>query len=91
MKECHKGRKICIVDSGISNLDSVIRSFERLKVQIFVTEKPDNVHEACGVVLPGVGAFANAMESLQQRGLDRAIIEAASKNIPASPEPVDST
>jgi imidazole glycerol-phosphate synthase subunit HisH len=47
-----------------------------------VTEKPDDVSKALGVVLPGVGAFANVMKSLRQRGLDRAVTEAASKNIP---------
>lgn len=82
MKDSYKAKKICIIDSGICNLDSVIRSFDRLKVPLFVTEKPDDLPNACGIVLPGVGAFANAMESLQQRGLDLAIREVASQNIP---------
>jgi glutamine amidotransferase len=82
MRDSFKAKKICIIDSGICNLDSVIRSFDRLKVPLFVTEKPGDLPNACGIVLPGVGAFANAMESLRQRGLDLAIREVASQNIP---------
>jgi len=65
---------IAIVDYGMGNLRSVEKGFERVGAQAQVTRQPEVLREAAAVVLPGVGAFARAMENLSVAGLDRAIL-----------------
>jgi len=60
------GNMIAIIDYGVGNLRSVQKAFEFLGYSAIVTNKPDEVIEASHVVLPGVGAFGNAMESLKR-------------------------
>ena len=70
---------IAVVDYGAGNLRSVAKALERSGVATEVTGDPVAVRRADGVVLPGVGAFADAVTSLRAKGLDdalRASIEA---------------
>lgn len=60
---------IAIVDYGIGNLRSVQKAFEHLGVEAAVVSSPKEVAAADGVVLPGVGAFGDAMVSLRRLGL----------------------
>lgn len=60
---------IAIVDYGRGNLGSVEKAFARLGVPAVVTDDPRLVDDARAVVLPGDGAFHDAMENLQGRGL----------------------
>ena len=60
---------IVIVDYGMGNLRSVWKAFERVGAQIKVSDQPKEIERAQGVVLPGVGAFAPAMQHLRERGL----------------------
>jgi glutamine amidotransferase len=60
---------VTIVDYGSGNLRSVQKSFERLGVAALITSDPDRVAAADAVVLPGVGAFGDAMRALHERGL----------------------
>lgn len=60
---------IAIVDYGSGNLRSVQKSFERLGVEARITSDPNAVSEAGRIVLPGVGAFGDAIRSLRDRGL----------------------
>lgn len=64
---------IAIVDYGAGNLRSVCLAFERIGVSTVVTDDPQVILRSSGVVLPGVGAFADAMASLTNRGLVPAI------------------
>ncbi len=59
---------VAVVQTGTANTASVLASFRRLGATPTVTADPDDVRTAHRVVLPGVGAFAAAMEQLQ--GLD---------------------
>lgn len=65
---------IAIVDYGSGNLRSVQKSFERLGVAAAITGDPSVVGEASHIVLPGVGAFGDAMQALHARGLVEPII-----------------
>lgn len=65
---------IAIVDYGMGNLRSVQKAFERLGYQAEVTDRPERLAAARGVVLPGVGAFGKAMENLTQSGFVSAIL-----------------
>ena len=60
---------IVIVDYEMGNLRSVQKAFERLGYAAEVSDKPDVVAKAERLVVPGVGAFGDAMTALRKRGL----------------------
>lgn len=66
---------IAIVDYGMGNLRSVQKAFERVGFSAAVTSSPEDVRQARGVVVPGVGAFGKAMENLERLGLADAVVE----------------
>ncbi len=59
---------IAIIDSGIANLRSVQKGFQRLGVAAEIVEDPRRLREAAGIVLPGVGAFADGIGKLTSQG-----------------------
>jgi glutamine amidotransferase len=65
---------VTIVDYGSGNLRSVQKAFERLGTAARITDDPQVVAESERVVLPGVGAFGDAMRALRQRGLVEPIV-----------------
>jgi glutamine amidotransferase len=67
---------IAVVDYGAGNLRSVAKALERSGLAPRVTSDLAEVRRADAVVLPGVGAFADAMASLAAKGLDEAVREA---------------
>jgi glutamine amidotransferase len=64
---------IAIIDYGMGNLRSVQKGFERVGHAATITNDPAVVAGANKVVLPGVGAFGDAMAELQRRGLVEAV------------------
>ena len=73
---------IAIIDYGMGNLRSVYRGFLKAGVQAAVVENPDLLDSADGVVLPGVGAFADAMVNLKAAGMVGAIQRAVAAGKP---------
>lgn len=73
---------IAIVDYGMGNLHSVSKAIERLGYEVQVTSKTEDIMGAAGVVLPGVGAFGDAMQHLKDMGLDQVMREVQEKEIP---------
>lgn len=67
---------IAIIDYGMGNLRSVQKAIEAVGAEAEITSGPDQVRRASHVVLPGVGAFADAMAELKRHGLDEAFREA---------------
>ena len=65
---------ITIVDYGSGNLRSVQKAFEKLGTQATITTDPEAVATASRLVLPGVGAFGDAMRELLSRGLVEPIV-----------------
>lgn len=59
---------IAIIDSGIANLRSVEKGFEKVGVPARVVKEPAVLREAAGIVLPGVGAFADGIATLKAAG-----------------------
>jgi imidazole glycerol-phosphate synthase subunit HisH len=55
---------IVIIDYGLGNLRSVTRGLEHAGVAVTISSDPAAMHRADGVVLPGVGAFQDAMHNL---------------------------
>jgi glutamine amidotransferase len=66
-------QRVGIVDYGMCNLDSVRRAFEEAGARPFVTDHPSDLDAADRIVLPGVGAFPDAMRNLRERRLDDAL------------------
>lgn len=65
---------IAIVDYGMGNLRSVEKGFERFGFKARVTDNHKELESADKLVLPGVGAFQDAMDGLKQRGLTDIIV-----------------
>ena len=60
---------IAIVDYGVGNLFSLSSSVQSLGAEVRVTGKAEDLRAASHILLPGVGAFADAMAKLQATGL----------------------
>ena len=60
---------IAIIDYGMGNLRSVQKGFEKVGHQAFITNDPAAIRDANKVILPGVGAFPDAMQELRRREL----------------------
>ena len=73
---------LTIIDYGVGNLRSVYMAFRRLGVEARVTADPAEVRAARALVLPGVGAFGDAMQSLQALHLAQPIVDAVNQGIP---------
>lgn len=67
---------IAIIDYGMGNLRSVQKAFEKVGHSATVTSDPHEVRRADRVILPGVGAFADAASELKRTGLGEAFVEA---------------
>lgn len=68
---------IAIVDYGAGNLMSVHNSLDFLGYENKIAASPEVIEQAAGVILPGVGAFPDAMDALHASGLTDAVLEAA--------------
>ena len=64
---------IGIVDYNMGNLASVINAFESVGADIKVESDPSKLKNYDKLILPGVGAFADAMEHLKSNGMDKAV------------------
>ncbi len=70
---------IAIVDYGVGNLFSLESSFKKIGADIIVTSDEKVIKEADGIILPGVGAFEDAVKKLRDTGLDLVLISEAQK------------
>ncbi len=68
---------IALINSGICNLASVTNALERVGAAVEIADKPERLRQADAVILPGVGAFADGMESLRGRGFVEPLRDAA--------------
>jgi glutamine amidotransferase len=73
---------IAIVDYGMGNRRSVEKAFAHVGARPVLTRDHDEIRDADGVVVPGVGAFPRAMEHLRTLGLDGVIVERAESGVP---------
>ena len=70
---------IAIIDYGVGNLFSLKSSFARVGAQTVVTSDPKIIAEAEKIILPGVGAFGDAIEKLRESGLDKVVKDEVKK------------
>jgi glutamine amidotransferase len=73
---------ITIIDYGMGNLRSVQKAFEKIGYAAIVTSDPAQVAAAGKVVLPGVGAFEDAIGELRRLHLDRPVLDAIGSGKP---------
>lgn len=70
---------IAIIDYGVGNLFSLCSSLKSIGAEAVVTPDPAVIRAADRIILPGVGAFADAAEKLRATGLDRVLLEEAAR------------
>lgn len=68
-----------IIDYGMGNLASVERAFEKLGVDVKISSKTEDLRNAKSLILPGVGAFRDAINLLDESGLSTVIKEEVAK------------
>ena len=73
---------IAIVDYGVGNLFSLKSSFAYIGEEAIVTREQQRIAACDRIILPGVGAFGDAVQKLRGTGLDQVVIEEAQKGKP---------
>lgn len=74
--------KVAVVDYHKGNISSVVRALETCGAQAYVSDDASAIASADAVVLPGVGAFRDAMETIRSLGLDAALLKAINDTVP---------
>lgn len=70
---------IAVIDYGMGNIGSIIKAFSFIGQKVFIVNDPDLLNKYDKIVLPGVGAFAKAMENLSSKGMADAVTEQIKK------------
>ena len=73
---------IAIIDYGAGNLHSISGAVRTLTDNVVITSEKDVLLSADGIILPGVGAFGDAIEKLSETGLSEVIIERVKSGVP---------
>ncbi len=75
-------KKIVIIDYSLGNLFSVNQALVNCGANVILTDKPEDLLSADAIVLPGVGAFNEAMNNLRKSKLDEAILDCIKQGKP---------
>lgn len=73
---------VTIIDYEMGNLFSVQRACQHAGIDAIITQDVDIIRQANGIILPGVGAFGDAMHALTQLGIVDALREAFNAGVP---------
>ncbi|GGF31675.1 imidazole glycerol phosphate synthase subunit HisH [Halobacillus andaensis] len=73
---------IGIIDYGMGNLFSVSKALERMDVPYTIGERPEEILDCDGYILPGVGAFPDAMKALKEHGFIDFIKQKVENQVP---------
>lgn len=73
---------IAIIDYGVGNLFSLKSSFNAIGADVIVTDSEEKIRSADKIILPGVGAFSDAIAKLKATGLDKVLVDEAKKGKP---------
>lgn len=74
--------KIAVIDYGMGNLHSVMKALQYEKVPAILTDNPETIRKCCGILLPGVGAFSDAMVEIKKRKLTKVLTDEVKKGKP---------
>ncbi|MDX1746342.1 MAG: imidazole glycerol phosphate synthase subunit HisH, partial [Halobacteriales archaeon] len=61
--QVQRSAAVVVVDYGLGNLRSATRGLERAGAEVSITDDPEDIHDADGIVMPGVGAFREGVEN----------------------------
>jgi len=75
-------KKIALVDYGMGNLHSVAKALQKAGGDVALISRPEQLKQAGRIVLPGVGAFRDCIDTLKKRQLAEPIIERISAGAP---------
>ena len=73
---------IAVIDYGVGNLFSLCSSLNAIGAESVVTSDPEIIRSADKIILPGVGAFSDAIKKLRESGLDVIIKEEVNSGKP---------
>lgn len=73
---------IAVIDYGVGNLFSLKSSLSAIGQEAVVTRDQEELDRADHILLPGVGAFGDAVEKLRSTGMDRAVLRQAAAGKP---------
>lgn len=73
---------IAIIDYDAGNIKSVEKALQKLNAEVVITKDAEVILRADKVILPGVGAFGDAMANLRKYGLDKVIHQVVEKGTP---------
>lgn len=73
---------IAIIDYDAGNIRSVEKALLSLGQEVHITDDADEILRADKVILPGVGAFGDAMENIRSRGLEEVIRQVVGRGTP---------
>ncbi len=73
---------IAVIDYGMGNLRSVQKALEFVGETAVITDDIQTMERADKLVLPGVGAFGDAIGTIREKGIDKVIYDAVDKNKP---------
>ncbi|MCQ2969571.1 MAG: imidazole glycerol phosphate synthase subunit HisH [Clostridium sp.] len=73
---------IVIIDYGMGNLKSVENALKKIGFRYKISSEKNDIYIADGIILPGVGAFKDAMENLKKRGLIQPVKEKINDGCP---------
>ncbi len=73
---------IAIIDYDAGNIKSVEKALQKLGQEVVITRDAEVILSADKVILPGVGAFGDAMDNLKKYELDKVIYQVVEKNTP---------
>ncbi len=69
--------KIAVIDYGMGNLHSVSKALEKVsnRTKVIISSDEKEINKADKIVLPGVGAIKECLRSLEEKGLDRVVLQ----------------
>ncbi|MCJ7690958.1 MAG: imidazole glycerol phosphate synthase subunit HisH [Clostridiaceae bacterium] len=73
---------IAIVDYGVGNLKSVQNALKTLNIPSVISSDNEEIANSRSIIVPGVGAFPDAMKNMKTRGIDKVIISVAKQGKP---------
>lgn len=66
---------IAVIDYGAGNIQSVVKALNFINCDCILTDKKDEILNADGAILPGVGSFGDAMDCMNDSGAAKAVLE----------------
>ncbi|MGD0566263.1 MAG: imidazole glycerol phosphate synthase subunit HisH [Candidatus Goldiibacteriota bacterium] len=75
-------KRLAVIDYGMGNLHSVIKAMQHEKIPAVLTDRPEIIAACAGIILPGVGAFNDAIREIKKRKIFSFIKEEVKKGKP---------